>query len=516
MKFKKFIALLTATVMTSAVGTNLVLADSYPDIEKNNISNLASTVAEAIQNAKTLYDSEASDVYADLCIELDDTGRALLGMMSPIDITWLNNLGLEYSVSYNNSAESLIGDIYLNDASVCSIEYYLDAENMCYYIRIPELNDSYLVMKLADTADAETVALYDTMSELTENPALLLPDASAIEDIFNRYGEILTDGFTENQNLEDTISIEGVSMDCTALEGQMQLEDIQSFLTNLLTTASTDEQIKEIIETWAPFFQTEDTTLDVYQEFQNLIYSTLLTMNEEPLENNGTYVSSNIWQASDGSIVGRQLSIHNGAEEIPLFTYKAPASDSDKAFYLEIGDGIEYFSISGKGTITDGKLNGNYDFMYNDVVMASVEIMDADTTAAENDSSSGSYKFILQPGIGEEEYSYLSSFAILADVSTNEESSVEELKLTLTMSDAALFSLSLNAGFADAMDMPDFAAFTNVLDVNSEDDMTTYISEMDWAPILENCIAAGMTEEVAAALDDMIYESLYGATDDAE
>lgn len=515
MKSKKIIALLTATVITSAASSNLVLAESYPETEKAKISDFAASVAESLQKAESLYDSESVNTYADLCISLDDTGRALLGMMSPVDITWLDNIGFHYSVSYNDTTEGIVGDIYLNNTSVCSLEYYMDLENMCYYIRIPELNDSYLVMDISNNLDEESAAIYDALKNQMQNPAALLPDASATEELLNRYGALFADGFVENNAHEDTLSIEGIAMDCLSLEGQMQLEDVQNFFSNVLTTARDDAQLKELIETWTPLFQMGDDTFDVYQEFQCIIDDTLISMEKNPLENDGTLLSSTIWLDADGNIVGRQLSISNGAEEIPFFTYKAPVSSSEKAFYLEIGDGDESFSISGKGTVTNDKLSGTYDLMYNDVVMASVEFIDADTKTAEDGSSFGSYKFTLQPGIGEEEYQYLSSFAILTDISNYGESADNELKLTLTMSDAALVSLSLNAGLTDAMEIPDHTAFTNVLDVNSEDDMMTYVSEMDWAPILENCIAAGMTEETAAALDDMIYEALYGAMDDA-
>jgi len=33
---------------------------------------------------------------------------------------------------------------------------------------------------------------------------------------------------------------------------------------------------------------------------------------------------------------------------------------------------------------------------------------------------------------------------------------------------------------------------------------------MDWTPIIENFVEAGMPEELAAELDNLIYTSIYG------
>ena len=50
-----------------------------------------------------------------------------------------------------------------------------------------------------------------------------------------------------------------------------------------------------------------------------------------------------------------------------------------------------------------------------------------------------------------------------------------------------------------------------VLDFANEEHLTTFVTEMDWMPVLKNCIAAGMPEDVASMLDELIYNALYGA-----
>lgn len=509
MKLKKLTAILLAAAITSTAGSSLVFAESYQETEKAKITALASAVAEIFNNAEEL---SVSDAFADICLELGDTGRALASLMIPIDISWADNIGFNYCTSIADGIESIVGSLYLNNTSVCSLEYYIDTNTMQCYILIPELHDSYL---LFDFSDVLTDDYSSTLNTLMEDPMSLYPESSVMEELINRYGEILADGFGESISGEDTLSIEGVSMDCTTLEGRMQATDAEGFLTTLLSTARDDEQLKEILEQWSPMMALEDESIDLYQEFQAGIDSYLAELSEESVSDDGSYVSSKIWLDTDGRIVGRQLSFCEGAEDMPILTYKAPVSGADKGFYLEFGADDEYFAISGKGTVTNGKLNGTYDFMYEDVVMASVEIIDADEKAAEDGSAYGSYKFIPQPGMGEDIYQSLSSLALVADVENRGENADSAITLSLTMSDAPLLSLSMTAGIGAYVEVPDFATLTNVLDCNSDDDLDIFINEMDWSPILDNCLTAGASEEAVALIDEMLYSSIYGTEDEA-
>ena len=508
MKLKKLTAILLAAAITSTAGSSLVFAESYSETEKVKIASLASTIAKVFKAAE---DAAISDAYVDTCLELGDTGRALAGMMVPFDISWANNIGFNYCISIVDGVEAVVGDFYLNNTAVCSLEYYLDTNTMQGYFYIPELHEAYLSIDLSEGFTDETSS---TLKNLMNNPMALYPESTVMEELINRYGEILADGFGESISGEDSISIEGVSMDCNSLEGQMQSEDAQNFLTTLLSTAKDDAQLKEIIEQWAPFMELEGVSTDIYQDFQTSIDDVLADLAENPMTNDGSYVSSKLWLDTEGTIVGRQISVCDGAESMPFLTYKAPKAGADKGFYLEIGADDEYFAISGKGTVTDGKLNGTYDFMLDDVVMASVEIIDADEEAAEDGSAHGSYKFILQPGIGEEEYQTLSSFALTADIENIGATSESCITLGITMSDADLVSLRINSGLASPMELPDFAALTNVLDLASEDDLNTFIDEMDWSPILENCLSAGASEEAVAMVDELLSSSLYGTAED--
>lgn len=500
MKCKKLIAMLLTTALTASASSSLVLADTYQDVEKAKFAEGITEFVTQYQKSLDNYDKSASGVHADLSLSLGETGRALAGMATSMDLSWLDNVGMSYDVGFADSMEAVVADILLNDSKVCSLETYIDMNTMQCYVRIPELHDAYL---FADTSGGEELpeAYLDIMSD----PTALLPEADVLEEILNRYSEILFDGFGESISGEDTISLNGVEMECTTLEGQMYEEDALTFATNLLTTLKNDQQIKEIIETWTVL---DPSMEDFYEEFQSALEDSLVSLASESVTDDTSYISSKIWLNGDNKIVGRQLAMCQDTQTIPFITYMAPSTENASSLSLALTADGSSLELNGGGTITDGKLNGTYTLLYDGVAMAAIDVIDAEK------AGTGSLKLYLLEGIGEENYASLGSFSILTDYAVSEDATLEQLALTVAASDAPIGTLSFSGGFTDPVEIPDFASLPNVLDASSEDDMVTFVTEMDWTPILENCVTAGMPQELADQLDLLIYDSIYGVEEE--
>lgn len=513
MKFKKCMAILMASAITVSACSSIVFAESYQETEKAKFT-------EGIKNYITLYQKnldaygDSPSASADLSVSITDTSRVLLGFVSPVDISWVNNVGISFDTTMTGESNAIVGKIYVNDYDVCNLEIYVDNAEQYVYLRIPELHNSYVGVDMAmATEGSEELAV---STAVLDDPMALVPDASVLETLLTRYTEILFDSFCENIVGDDVLSVEGVDETCKTYKGQMHLDDVQTLLNSALTTAKDDSELKTIIEEWAPLLEIESESGDIYADFQTFISDSLASMEADPLTDDGSYLASKIWVDADNNIVGREISLcsYADAEEETLFKYYAPSTDTETAFYAEINAEGESFAISGKGTVSEGKVSGTYDFMYDSVVMASVDVTDyvpADLSAG---GVNGSYKLTLQPGIGEEDYEALSDFDVVLDCITNMETLAQTYALTLNMSDTPLGSIAISSVYCDPVETPDFAAIDNVLDFEVEDDVVTFVTEMDWAPILANCVAAGMPEDVSAMLDELIYDSLYGTSEE--
>lgn len=87
-----------------------------------------------------------------------------------------------------------------------------------------------------------------------------------------------------------------------------------------------------------------------------------------------------------------------------------------------------------------------------------------------------------------------------------------QIDLTVTGSGAALVTLSVTSGFAEAsVEAPDAAALESAIDISNEEAGTAYTANLDVNTILNNAVAAGMPEELVTAIVQSMMASAEGA-----
>jgi len=498
MKQRKITAMILAAALSVSVNSGMVLADGYQEVEK---AKMAEAIAELIEEYKPALESYTMDssAQADISLALGETGRALLGMLVPVDISWANNIGLDMQTTVEGSDQAILGNLYLNDTDVLTIEMIMNQETMQSCMRIPELHDSYL---LVDMAMEEAEAF-----PMPEDPTELLPDAETLEKILTKYTDILFAGFEESVSRVETIDVEGVKMECTTMEDKRRAEDIQSVAENFLMTLQTDTDIKDLIEKWAALVPSET---DAYSEFRSSINEAINEVTQNPLEDDGSYILSKIWLSKEDKIVGREIAlVAEGTENVLVIRYKAPETEESSALLLEMEVDGEALVLKGNGTITDGKLSGIYTVSMNGADMIAIEVKDQFTDEATGENG-GSYRLAVLEGIGAEEYESLGMFGLLLECYANQTNKQSQVYATIEMSGSPIVTIGIGGETCEALEIVDVAELENTLDTASEDDMVTYVTEMDWTPIIENFVEAGMPEELAAELDNLIYTSIYG------
>ena len=188
--------------------------------------------------------------------------------------------------------------------------------------------------------------------------------------------------------------------------------------------------------------------------------------------------------------------MHDASGDTPVFTWQMPMNDSSYGYLLEIYAEDEVYALSGKGTIENDILNGSYQFSMNDEPAANIEVKDYDTVEAKKGNINGSYSisFIADESDDSSDVSPLTNFSLDADIASTAESG--SVKLGIVSAGATLGSVSLVSGKGDGVDIPDFASLKDVCDVSNDDDMTDYVSSMDFTKLMDNLTAAGVPDEV--------------------
>ena len=518
MKVKRSLAiLLAAAMMTGSAGTALA-AGPYSDAEKNAVSAALSDFTASyeadLEQSEPLLNGEKAAV-VDMKLELGDTTRAMLGMAASFDISWFSNVGMKYSVTMKDAVEVVTGSLYVNDTDICTFDVYVDTATMTYYYRVPEILPYYLKVSMAEMYEEEMGISVEAMQTLMSDPMALYPDGQLLQDLLSRYLNIVFDGFESGEGNTTTVNLNGTEIEVMQYEGHMYEKNAYDMVIGLLETARDDEQLRELIEQ-LPAEMVMDEGGDVYGAFQSEIDGALSDLStEEITEDSSEYISSVIWVDESGAVVGRGLSMIEGEEEYPVFTYQNIQNETDSKLSLAVNADDVLVSFAGDGKIKDGKLNGTYALSVDGTEAAEVEVIDYDIASMEAGALNGAYKLKLKKGfIEDESYNMLTAFALNLNCATDAETGAGEYVLELTTTGITLGSLTITGGFEDAEEKPEIASFENVLDVMSEEDSMKLGESLDWTPVLENCLAAGIPEDLVDMADQAIRAELYGSEED--
>ena len=242
--------------------------------------------------------------------------------------------------------------------------------------------------------------------------------------------------------------------------------------------------------------------------------------------------SSKVWVNGDGKIVGRQFGITDGTDTTPVFTWKAPSEGEDSALLLELAADDSSFTFTGSGKTADGLLNGDYILAVNgtetvDINVENLEMKPAKAgyyngtfnisfLAAETDSSDSEAGESTEDDTDTSATDMLAGFGAVIKLTSDADADTSTLDLTVTTSGAALATLSITGSYGEGVEIPDFASLDKTYDATDDEAMTEYLTEINWDTFLANVKAAGVPDELATQLEDVLKAAVESASQPAE
>lgn len=506
MKRKKWLqktaVLCTAMVLSAtSIPSAGFAADSYADIEKSALAKIASEFAASYATSLEQSQDLVSGVKGDITVNIEDSGRSLLGFVAPFDVSWLNNASVTINSSFKDNKEGGSMALLVNDSQVCTLDFYFDPDTEDMYMKIPELSDKYMKVNLKEAEDDETLeASTESLSDsvtLLNNMTEVMPEASVVESLLNKYGTILIDNVKSTDGTSDTLTAGDISQDCTVYEGQISSEDAVKTATELLEAAKSDSDIESILNTWNDKLSSDE---NLYESFTTAVDKGLNALKDtDTSDSEDSYLSTKIWVDENGRIAGRALEIQEGDTTTPILTWQMPENGSDFGYLLTIAsDDINTYSLSGSGQIDGDKLNGTYELSLADSISAIIEVKDYDTVSAKEGNLNGNYKITFPSSDTDNEDDYYSSilenFALVLDLNSEKDSG--SVALSIENAGSTLGTLSITGGAGEAVEIPDLASLKDVYDANNNDDMNAYAATLDFTSIMDNLSKAGVPDEV--------------------
>ena len=519
--------------VVTAMGASLVVsgsstvfaASSYKETEKTALANVVSELPGAWDDYLENYQKACKGTKGTFTLTVEDTGRALAGaLMGGTDVSWLQSITFDSDITIKDGVEAIVSGLLLNDTKLCDLNFYMDLANMVEYIQIPELSDGYISAPIEGTVTtSEGVAensqeIMSTYMNALSDLSSALPDSDTLGTLLDRYGNIIIDNIEEGSSVEESVSVDGISEDCTAYEGTVSEKAVTAMAEGILTAAKDDAEIKGLFEQWVGASNGEDQ----YQQFEDAVADALDSIGSADGEvSEDPVFSSKVWVNADNKIVGREFAVIDGAETTPVFTWKAPSDGDTSALLLEITAEDSSLTLTGSGTTSDGLLNGDYIFAIDGTEAADINVENLETKPEKAGYYNGTLNVTFPvaeadaantDGESEAASNPLAGFGIVINLKSDASTDSSSIGLTVTTSGAPIATLTISGGYGDGVDIPDLTSLDKTYDGSDDAAMTEYVANINWDTFLANIKAAGVPDELATQLETILTSAVESMT----
>lgn len=519
--------------VVTAMGASLVVsgsstvfaASSYKEAEKTALANVVSELPGAWDDYLENYQKACEGTKGTFTLTVEDTGRALAGaLMGGTDVSWLQSITFDSDITIKDGVEAIVSGLLLNDTKLCDLNFYMDLANMVEYIQIPELSDGYISAPIEGTVTtSEGVAensqeIMSTYMNALSDLSSALPDSETLGTLLDRYGNIIIDHIEEGSSVEESVSVDGISEDCTAYEGTVSEKAVTAMAEGILTAAKDDAEIKGLFEQWAGASNGEDQ----YQQFEDAVADMLDSIGSADGEvSEDPVFSSKVWVNADNKIVGREFAVIDGAETTPVFTWKAPSDGDTSALLLEITAEDSSLTLTGSGTTSDGLLNGDYIFAIDGTEAADINVENLETKPEKAGYYNGTLNVTFPvaeadaantDGESEAASNPLAGFGMVINLESDASTDASSIGLTVTTSGAPIATLTISGGYGDGVDIPDLTSLDKTYDGSDDAAMTEYVANINWDTFLANIKAAGVPDELATQLETILTSAVESMT----
>ena len=519
--------------VVTAMGASLVVsgsstvfaAGSYQETEKTALANVVSELPGTWDDYLENYQKSCEGTKGTFTLTVEDTGRALAGaLMGGTDVSWLQSITFDSDITIKDGVEAIVSGLLLNDTKLCDLNFYMDLANMVEYIQIPELSDGYISAPIEGTVTTsegvaensqEIMSAYmNALSDLSS----VLPDSETLGTLLDRYGNIIIDHIEEGSSVEESVSVDGISEDCTAYEGTVSEKAVTAMAEGILTAAKDDAEIKGLFEQWAGASNGEDQ----YQQFEDAVADMLDSIGSADGEvSEDPVFSSKVWVNADNKIVGREFAVIDGAETTPVFTWKAPSDGDTSALLLEITAEDSSLTLTGSGTTSDGLLNGDYIFAIDGTEAADINVENLETKPEKAGYYNGTLNVTFPAAEADDTTTDeeseaasnpLAGFGLVINLKSDASTDSSSIGLTVTTSGAPIATLTISGGYGDGVDIPDLTSLDKTYDGSDDAAMTEYVANINWDTFLANIKAAGVPDELATQLETILTSAVESMT----
>lgn len=515
MNMKKLLAWILAAAML--IGAAALVVTSGAKSETRSVSSpemfsrsVGNGVGRELSAAKRLQEEKAQAEETDLFVGadvvvnvgLDVLDKEVLEMLQSaagIDLSWLQSIGLHIDYGREGALNGVNLGALLNGTEFMDAKFVMDTESGKAFLQIPALGAKFMEIPL-DLSEID-------LNNVGGKPEFL-NDPEAVEEMLQRYLEIVLENVEETEAGEETLELaNGKSVDCTVHEIKLDGETIIKLTDALLTEAKDDENMKELVLFGLQNSNNADVDADDLRENWEARIDELLEEVRDTKSEDITFcVELRSFVDEDEEVRGLEMKAYDDEELVFSFGFKTVREDEElffegDCFFYDENEGENVRLMAAGSFVADEdkeSVKGGFDLSVktwdeDEEEAETLELARVDLEVEKKDDTS---RFQMDIVPAEELMDKLLEDADLGDVLEKQirklslrvsgevtEDEGGELKLSLRSKDKDVLSLALNAAPIDAFeivlptDAVDADAWSQSMDMNGLSDVVSKLIE---------------------------------------
>ena len=321
----------------------------YSYVENKNIQKGVDSFTEQYENSIAKYKNQlesglSTNIDMNLSVSPEFSGMFGMGEIGNVNVTLGNsskdgNQKATMAISYNNQLAATLNTYYLNETGQI-------------YVQIPELSEAYLMYSFSDLASAYGESIPGITDIQRIETSILKGETSpeTLNDLLKKYSKIVVDSVDSavlDKNVETTVS--DISNQYTKITATITQDNVSQMLTNILTEAKDDTELKALA------VQLGITT---EEEYTQNIEDTLNQLNENMDTAKDEVDSYNmiVYVDKKGAVMGHEFTTIDNS---PLVGYILTRDGQEIGFTAYLGeDNVKIFDFTGNGEYQNGALTG--------------------------------------------------------------------------------------------------------------------------------------------------------------
>ncbi len=313
-------------------------------VEKNNADTAIEALCEVYGEVLD-YSDEQPDASVAMALR---PGEAIIALLEtalnqegmPLDLDWVKEIDLDMQTLIQGDKGAVDMTVGLNGSSIATLRVILDYANNAGYLSVPQLNETWLKAPIDGEDPTESMHIYEPI-------LAAMPSEEVLEELLERYTEVVLANLGEAEKRTETVKVEGVEQKLMVLRVELTQQEILQLANDVLKQACEDEQLLQIMDELSAtmsVLQEIGEPMDMRQAFQQEIELALEDLQQVRAEATDEVVIVLETYVDDSHrIVGRDLSF---------------PSDGVQVSYVMAVKGTQFgFEAIGAGAVARGSGN---------------------------------------------------------------------------------------------------------------------------------------------------------------